>query len=81
MTLPRLRSSSILRRPITPGVTSPATPLVPPPGSLLSDATSRFRVTFKESGTFNVTIQLVAVDGGDVILRTPFPSRAKWPPP
>ena len=34
----------------------------------LMDATSKFRVTFKEAGEFDVNIKIVAVDGGDVIL-------------
>ena len=34
----------------------------------LMDATSKFRVTFKEAGEFDVNIQIVAVDGGAVIL-------------
>ena len=52
----------------------------PATGFPLSDATSRFRVTFKESGTFNVTIQLVAVDGGDVILEDTVSFKSKVAP-
>ena len=52
----------------------------PAAGFPLSDATSRFRVTFKESGTFNVTIQLVAVDGGDVILEDTVSFKSKVAP-
>ena len=40
----------------------------PAAGFPLSDATSKFRVTFKEAGEFDVNIKIVAVDGGDVIL-------------
>ena len=40
----------------------------PAAGFPLMDATSKFRVTFKEAGEFDVNIKIVAVDGGDVIL-------------
>ena len=40
----------------------------PAAGFPLMDATSKFRVTFKEAGEFDVNIKIVAVDGGDVIV-------------
>ncbi len=36
-------------------------------GFPLTDATSKFRVTFKETGTYTVLTQMVAVDSGSVI--------------
>ena len=52
----------------------------PPTGFPLTDATSKFRVTFKESGTFDVTIQLVAVDGGAVVLEDTVSFKSKVAP-
>ena len=40
----------------------------PSSGFPLSDATSKFRVTFKEAGSYSLTVKIVKVDGGDVLL-------------
>lgn len=42
----------------------------PSSGFQLSDATSEFRIQFINAGTYDLTVQIVTVDGGDVVCET-----------